>query len=367
MIGQSPTYIANNRGFSDLPSCRDGLALLNQIARQSRKGIKVDSELKDVYKANRFTPSLFALTANESKNFSFLKGRLTPKKVYCEVIDDKEEIYENRFAAYCLHKLSAELEVAYARFREDSSLLHSVGSIGYSRWGNAKNALSFMNEHKGFADGLQEVSRLRNEALLLQSTSFYFSLKPLGEEEIHSTNALSYDPLYGALYRLYLGYRSKKGDGEIESRLLKDLNKCAKLAQGKADSLPAAYFYDDFLLKLRHYGDRIEVRIADVYDQYSRKYELRLDPGFFYPYMSIIGGGRERKISLFGAEDYSLPLLTLCAKLEASSICPLCGGRIGEDGLCRSCKAGYHYYEGANGHSMWAYDLPFATKESSYE
>ena len=367
MIGQSPTYIANNRGFPDLPSCRDGLGLLNLIARQSRKGLKVDSELKDVYKANRFAPSLFALTAKESKNFSFLNGKLVPKKVYCEVIDDKEEIYENRFAAYCLHKLSAELEAAYARFREDSSLLHSVGSIGYSRWGNARNALSFLRDYNGFASGLEEVGRLRNEALLLQSTSFYSALKPLQEEEIQSTNALSYDPLYGALYRLYLGYRSKKGDGEIESRLLKDLNKCAKLAQGKADSLPAAYFYDDFLLKLRHYGDRIEVRIADVYDQYSRKYELRLDPGFFYPYMSIKGEGRERKVSLFGAEDYSLPLLTLCAKLEASSICPLCGGRIGEDGLCRSCKAGYHYYEGANGHSMWAYDLPFATKENSYE
>ena len=358
MIGQSPTYIANNRGFSDLPSCRDGLGLLNQIARQSRKGIKVDSELKDVYKANRFMPSLFALTAKESKNFSFLNGRLTPKKVYCEVIDDKEEIYENRFAAYCLHKLSAELEVAYARFREDSSLLHSVGSVGYSRWGNAKNALSFLNEHKGFASGLEEVGRLRNEALLLQSTSFYSALKPLGEEEIHSTNALSYDPLYGALYRLYLGYKSKKDDKNIESRLLEDLNKSAKLAQGKPNSLPTAYFYDDFLIKLRHYGDCIEIRIADVFDQYTRKYELRLDPGFFYPYMSIKGAGRERKISLFGSADYSLPLLTMCAKLEASSICPLCGGRIGEDGLCRSCKAGYHYYEGANGHSMWAYDLP---------
>ena len=44
MIGQSPTCIANNRGFSDLPSCRDGLALLNQIARQSRKGIKVEKQ-----------------------------------------------------------------------------------------------------------------------------------------------------------------------------------------------------------------------------------------------------------------------------------------------------------------------------------
>lgn len=365
MIGQM-SGIARQGAFSDLPSCEGGLALLSQIGRDSHKGIKVDSELKDVNRAKRFSRRLFAQTARHAENFSFLRGSPTPKKVYCEVIDDQPEIYENRFAALCLDLLCRELEAAYLSYRRDASLLSVVGEVGYSRFGNALSAFSFLSAFHSFSGDFEAVSRLRNASLMLKSTPFYSSIKPLQEGEVHSTNALSYDPLYGSLYRLYFGYRGKKDSREQELRLFQ----CLEDRFGGIDfgKLPVSIQYADFIIRLSRADGGIKAHIENAFSGYSREYQLTFNPGFFYPYLIIEGEGRKKCISLFACDDYCLPIIALCASLPQVSTCPLCGGRISSgDGICRGCGAEYHFYAAGETPMMWAYDLPFAKEDRANE
>lgn len=357
MIAAKEISTYRPQGQFGLDSAKRALDILSEILLHSRKGIRIDNYLEDASKAKKFNPRLFAETAKQSRYFGFLNGRLTPKKVYSEIVEDELATYENRFAKLCLDLIAKEAALAYRSFRQNASLNNAIGPFRFSKWGNADQAKTFLSDFATLSEKMGTIRRLHEMAGLLSSTAFYSSVKPLSEDGVHPNNALTYDPLYGSLYKLYLQTSYAQDEDSALKRLLADFRANAKCV---SPSLPAIFIDGDFEFKLRRYKGRLELRVTNLVDGANQKYGLALQTGFVGTSLSLVSSVSKVELSLFQSADYSAPIRMLGLSLVDAGFCPLCGERLSGDKTCPACHTHYRPYIKEGATYLWAPDLLFS-------
>ena len=352
-------------------SCRVILDCLENIVRFSRKGLKQEETLRKLSQASSFSRRLFALTARKSKHFGYLNGRLTPKEVLCPEVEDDFSTYENRFAKFILTELFAELNAASSAFRRDSSLLPILGKgLDYSKFGNALPIIDYAEDayrgkQREKLSMLEELLSLRGEASGLLQTGFFLSVEPIREQDVHLTNALAYDPLYGTLYKAYASSRRAYNPEADLNRIVADFSSGRQKSKKKGI---VRFAYSDFSISIEKKGEGLLIKGENAFDSSSRSYFLLPRPSFFYPRYDLLSeAGEKTTASLFGAIDSSLPLKLLFLTLPSyPRYCPICGG-LREGGHCHECGALFGEYDRDGERFLWVYDLPFRGKENGYE
>ena len=356
MIVQQSVSTYRPLGQFDLQAAERALDVLSEILLRARKGIRTEVYLEDATKARKFNPRLFAQTAKQSRNFGFLNERLTPKKIYAELVEDELGTYENRFAKLCLDLIEKEASLAYRSLRQNGSLETAIGPLRFSKWGNAEQAFSFASDFGELSIQMGAIRRLHEIAGLLSSSAFYSSIKPLSDDQVHPNNVLNYDPLYGSLYRLYLTTSYSQDDDVVLKRLLEDFRTRAKSI---SPSLPAVFVDGDFEFRVRRYDGKLELRVNNLVNGDSRKFGITLESGFIGPSMNIAFAGGSAAISLFQSNDYSSPIRLLGLNASDTGFCPLCGERLSSERNCPACHAHYQPYVKDGISRLWAPDLLF--------
>lgn len=348
---------------------RDILDCLENIYRFARKGLKEEAVYKKLSQASSFSPKLFAETARKAKHFGYLNGRLTPKEVLCSEVEDDTATYENRFAKLILVRLIDELGAAYSNFRYQSSLLPIINNgLSYSKYGNALPLLDYieganMGEQEQKLHLLDELLYMKQEAETLGRTYFFQTLVPIKEENVHKTNALAYDPLYGALYRAYMASNASFDPEESIAKIVNDFSDGRDIEKGNEGKLPLSFRFADCLVSLRRLGDSLIMKASNAYDSFALTYEIKPRPSFFYPSYELYGEGKKALISLFGTIDAALPLKTLLLSVpDQGDYCPICGNKRNGD-LCHYCGSAFHLYNRGSQKAMQLLDLPFMGKE----
>ena len=352
-------------------SCRVILDCLENIVRFSRKGLRQEETLRKLSQASSFSRRLFALTARKSKHFGYLNGRLTPKEVLCPEVEDDFSTYENRFAKFILSELFAELNAACSAFRRDSSLLPILGEgLDYSKFGNALPIIDYAEDayrgkQKEKLSKLAELLSLKTEASALLQTPFFEAIEAIREQDVHLTNALSYDPLYGTLYKAYASSRRAYNPEADLNRIVADFSSGRQKSKKKGI---VRFAYSDFSISIEKKGEGLLIKGENAFDSSSRSYFLLPRSSFFYPRYDLLSeAGEKTTASLFGAIDSSLPLKLLFLTLPSyPRYCPICGG-LREGGHCHECGALFGEYDRDGERFLWVYDLPFRGKENGYE
>ncbi len=343
-------------------SARSVLDCLENIYRLSRKGLKEEAVLKKLQQASSFTPKLFALTARKGKYFSYLNERITPKQVYCSVVEDDFSTYENRFAKLILRKFKEEISLAYSDYRRQSSLRSVIQSgISYSSFGTINNLNSYLSSCRLEGEledmDLYELFLLKQEADALDATFFFSSIEPLLEEDVHATNALNYDPIYGMLYRAYHRSMAEHFDSKVMREILSSFVGNHEFKFGGSQSWRQGDFEIDVDSRM---SNMALVKITNAFDGFHREYSVSTLPSFFYPRF-VLGSddGRNTLISLFKAEDYAAPLKLLLTTIpETKRFCPICGEPMFDD-RCSECGLHIHAYQKDGTKYAWLLDLPY--------
>lgn len=348
---------------------RDILDCLENIYRFARKGLKEEAVYKKLGQASSFSPKLFAETAKKAKHFAYLNGRLTPKEVLCSEVEDDNSTYENRFAKMILVRLIDELGAAYSNFRYQSSLLPIINNgLSYSKYGNALPLLDYIEGANGGEQEkklhlLDELLYMKQEAETLGRTYFFQTLIPLKEENVHQTNALAYDPLYGALYRSYMLSNASFDSEKSIQKIVNDFSDGRDIVKGNEGKLPLSFRFADCLVSLRRLGDSLIMKASNIYDGFALSYEVKPRPSFFYPSYELYGEGKKALISLFGSIDTALPLKTLLLSVpDQGDYCPICGNKRTGD-VCHYCDSTFHCYTRGEKKAIQLLDLPFMGKE----
>lgn len=348
---------------------RDILDCLENIYRFARKGLKEEAVYKKLSQASSFSPKLFAETAKKAKHFAYLNGRLTPKEVLCSEVEDDNSTYENRFAKMILVRLIDELGAAYSNFRYQSSLLPIINNgLSYSKYGNALPLLDYIEganrgEQEKKLHLLDELLYMKQEAETLGRTYFFQTLIPLKEENVHQTNALAYDPLYGALYRSYMLSNVSFDSEKSIQKIVNDFSDGRDIVKGNEGKLPLSFRFADCLVSLRRLGDSLIMKASNVYDGFTLSYEVKPRPSFFYPSYELYSEGKKTLISLFGTIDTALPLKALLLSVpDQGDYCPICGNKRTLD-VCHYCDSTFHCYNRGEQKAIQLLDLPFMGKE----